>query len=53
MKRDILSVCGIVFISLSLFLLSYLFATSVTKHFFNQLPDHADTWLSKPLPLAK
>lgn len=53
MKRDILSVGGIVCILLSLILVAYLFVTSLTKQFFNQLPDYADTWMATPTALSK
>ncbi|MBP6688337.1 MAG: hypothetical protein KA160_10815 [Lacibacter sp.] len=48
MKRDILSVGGIVFISLALLFLAYLFVNSLTKQFFKQVPDYADTWMVTP-----
>jgi Na+-transporting methylmalonyl-CoA/oxaloacetate decarboxylase gamma subunit len=53
MKRDILSVGGIVFISLSLLFLAYLFVSSLTKQFFNQDSDYADTWMATPTALSK
>ena len=53
MKRDILSVGGIVCITLSLFFLGYLFVTSLTKQFFNEVPDYADTWMTTPTMLNK
>ncbi|HLP39166.1 hypothetical protein [Lacibacter sp.] len=53
MKRDILSVGGIVFISLSLLFLAYLFVTSLTKQFFNEVPDYADTWMTTPAALNR
>jgi len=53
MKRDILSLSGIVCITLSLFVLAYLFVTSLTKQFFNEAPDYADTWMATPTALNK
>ena len=53
MKRDILSVGGIVCITLSLFFLAYLFVTSFKKQFFNEVPDYADTWMATPTALNK
>jgi len=53
MKRDILSVGGIVFISLSLFFLAYLFVNSLTKQFFNQDSDYGDTWMATPTAFSK
>jgi hypothetical protein len=53
MKRDILSVGSIVLISLLLLFLAYLFVNSLTKQFFNQAPDYADTWMATPAALNK
>ncbi|MEJ8840996.1 hypothetical protein WG954_01295 [Lacibacter sp. H375] len=53
MRRDILSVGTIVFIFLSLLFLAYLFVNSLTKQFFNDVPDYGDTWLATPTALSK
>lgn len=53
MKRDILSVGGIVCIILSIFFLAYLFVTSLTKQFFNEDADYADTWMATPTAFNK
>ena len=53
MKRDILSVGGIVCISLALVLLAYLFVSSLNEQFYNEIPDYADTWMATPTGLNR
>ncbi len=53
MKRDILSVGSIVCISLALVFLAYLFVSSLTERFYNEIPDYADTWMATPTSVNK